>query len=74
MPFRHLNRTVSIFVEHVRSGAYLYGQGPWTYTHCQEKYDIRQQLAVGGFDPNGLRVKDGHVGYDRHGVACAWRF
>jgi hypothetical protein len=51
-----LNATVCIFMEHVRSGTRLYSYSPWTYTHCQEKYDANAQLIVGGFVAGGLDI------------------
>ncbi|MBS0649503.1 MAG: U-box domain-containing protein [Verrucomicrobia bacterium] len=53
-----LDAAVSIFMEHVQSGARLYGDSPWTYTRCQEKYDANWQLVVGGFAPGGLSGVD----------------
>lgn len=50
-----LDATVSIFVEYVRSGLFLYGQAPWTFTRCQEEYKD-YQVTVGGFIPAGLHV------------------
>ena len=34
-----LDATVSILMEHVRSGTRLFSNNPWTYTRCQEKWD-----------------------------------
>jgi len=51
-----LDATVCIFMEYFRSGTYLYGQNPWTFTRCQEEYNADQLLAVGGFAPRGLNV------------------
>jgi len=68
-----LDATVCIFMEYFRSGTYLYGQNPWTYTRCQEKYDADWQLIVGGFAPCGLSVSHYCV-YDIAGVAALRRF
>jgi serine/threonine protein kinase len=51
-----LDAAVSIFMEYVHSGVRLYGDSPWTFTRCQEKYDAKWQLVVGGFAPAGLDV------------------
>ena len=34
-----LDASVCLFMEYVRSGTWLYGDKPWTYTWCQEKYN-----------------------------------
>jgi hypothetical protein len=62
-----VDAAVSIFMEHVHSGVFLYGESPRTYTRCQEKYDANWQLVVGGFAPAGLNVNFYGV-YDSHGV------
>jgi hypothetical protein len=49
-----LDAAVSIFMEYVHSGVFLYGESPWTFTRCQEKYGANWQLVVGGFAPAGL--------------------
>jgi serine/threonine protein kinase len=60
-----LDAAVSIFMEHVQSGVFLYSNNPWTYTRCQEKANASWQLVVGDFAPFGLGVTyyfndDGH--------------
>jgi hypothetical protein len=64
-----LDATVSIFLEHIRSGAWLYGDSPWTYTRCQEKYNADWQLCVGGFAPGGLRIDFSGNDDEHDGVA-----
>jgi hypothetical protein len=51
-----LDIAVSIFMEYVQSGVRLYGDSPWTWTHCQEKLHTNWPLVVGGFSPGGLYV------------------
>jgi len=67
-----LDAAVCIFMEYFRSGNYLYGQKPWTFTRCQEKYDADWQWAVGGFAPGGLRVN--RYDDDVNGVAALRKF
>ncbi len=55
---RILDATVCLFMEYVRSGAWLYSDNPWTYTRCQEKYNSKWQLVVGGVALDGLDVCD----------------
>lgn len=70
-----LDVTVSIFMEYVCSGVYLYGERPLTFTRCQEKYINSCQLVVGGFGLGGLNVKNlFYNGLDHIGMACAWQF
>ena len=59
-----LDATISIFMEHVQSGTRLYPDDPYTYTRCQEKYNAKWQITVGGFAAGGLAV--GHVNFDGH--------
>ena len=54
-------------------GECLYGRDPWTYTRCQEKFGDYQTI-VGGFDPSGLYVCDGHFDYDGSGLSGVWKF
>lgn len=56
----------------VSEGRYLYGQEPWTYTRCQEKYGDRQ-IVVGGFGPSGLFVFYNFDG-GNFGLSGAWKF
>ena len=44
-----LDAAVCIFMIHASTGIKLYGQNPWTYTHCQEAYSKDYQLSVGCF-------------------------
>jgi hypothetical protein len=55
-----LDATVCIFMEYVRTSTRLYAYNPWTYTRCQEKYNARWQLVVGGFTTAGLIVYSFH--------------
>jgi hypothetical protein len=63
-----LDTTVAIFMEHVRTGTELYGENPWTYTRCQEKYEANWQLIVGGFSASGLRVHFVNIDCEYDGV------
>ena len=51
-----LDAVVCNFMEYVRSGTWLYGDNPLTYTWCQEKYNASYYLVVGGGSGSGLRV------------------
>ena len=50
-----LEAAVVMLLHHVRSGEFLYGLDPLTYTRCQEKVQ-NFQLVVGGFSSGGLHV------------------
>ena len=61
---------VGIFTEHVKSGAFLFGLEPLTFTRVEERvkgYE-KYHIVVGGFAPAGLGVSstryyaDGHIG------------
>ena len=48
-----LDVTTSIFMHYIKTGTRLYKNDyMYTYTHCQEKYDNKWQLAVGFFSDN----------------------
>jgi hypothetical protein len=51
-----LDAAVCNFMEYVRSGTWLYGDNPYTYTWCQEKYNASYYLVVGGGSGSGLGV------------------
>ena len=55
-----LEAATAILMEHVQSGAYLFGREPLTFTRCKERIDSvsvgSNQLGVGGFDPSGVLV------------------
>ncbi len=51
-----LDATVCNFMEYVRTGTWLYGDNPVTYTWCQEKYNASYNLVVGGGGSSGLSV------------------
>jgi tetratricopeptide (TPR) repeat protein len=59
-----LDATVCNFMEHVRFGTWLYGEDPWTYTWCQEKYNAEYHLVVGGGSAPGLCVGSSHCRAD----------
>ena len=61
-----LDAAVSIFLEYLKTGTCLYGQNPWTYTYCQEKYRKDWQLLLGGCAPSGVLVFSNC--YDREGI------
>ncbi|MBI3211613.1 MAG: hypothetical protein HYZ47_02875 [Simkania negevensis] len=47
----------SLFMHRVRSGEFLYGNSPLTYTRCQEKHEgTSLQIACGGFSSSWLYV------------------
>ena len=50
-----LEAAVVMLLHHVRSGEFLYGFNPCTYTRCRERVGI-YQLVVGGFSSGGLGV------------------
>ena len=52
-----VDAAVSIVMEYVRTGVFLYPRDPWTFTRCQDKYNKDWPLVVGGFAPGGLRVR-----------------
>ena len=70
-----LEAAVVMLLHHVRSGEFLYGRDPLTYTRCQEKVQ-NFQLVVGGFSSGGLYVY--YLNYDynlsRDGVAGLRKF
>ena len=63
-----LDTTVCLFMEYVRSGTWLYGENPWIFTWCQEKYNANWQLVIGGGGADGLRVNYYHIAYESRGV------
>jgi hypothetical protein len=69
-----LDATVCILMEHVRSGTWLYGREPVTFTRCQEKYDADWQLGVGGFGSSGLYFSHYGAGTMSHGVGGSRKF
>ncbi len=56
-----LDAAVCNMMEYVRSGTWLYGDNPWTWTWCQEKYNAKYYLVVGGGSGSGLDVHYDHV-------------
>ncbi len=67
-----LDATVCILMEYVRTGTRLYANNPWRHTRCQEKFNDKGQLVVGGFVPSGLGVSSHADGHEDVGVA-GWR-
>ena len=55
-----LDASTCLFMEYVRSGTWLYGDNPMTYTLCQEKYNADYHLVVGGGSAAGLCVYTSH--------------
>jgi hypothetical protein len=59
-----LEAATAILTHYVRNGERLYGDAPWTYTHCQELLDTleyggkqyRSTVLIGGFESSGLCV------------------
>jgi hypothetical protein len=68
-----LDAAVCIFMEYVRTGTRLYSDSPWTYTRCQEKYNSRVQLVVGGFSSSGLYVISSYFA-EHYGVGGLRKF
>jgi tetratricopeptide (TPR) repeat protein len=63
-----LDAAVCNFMEYVRSGTWLYGENPWTSTWCQEKYDAKYYLVVGGVSGSGLGVRSNLIANECNGV------
>jgi hypothetical protein len=55
-------------MEYIRFGTWLYGENPWTFTFCQEKYGARYNLVVGGGGEAGLRVPHYNDAHEYDGV------
>ncbi len=53
-----LEATTCILMEHVMNRKHLCSDNPWTYTRCQEGFNNKSQLAVGGFSDSGLLIDD----------------
>jgi hypothetical protein len=70
-----LDATVCIFMTYVQSGIRLYDDSPYRWTRCQEKYNAKLHLGVGGFAPGGTSVThyDTH-GYEYDGVGGCRKF
>ena len=69
-----LDASVCLFMEYVRSGTWLYGDNPWTYTWCQEKYNANANLVVGGGSAAGLDVDYYYTSVEFYGVAFLRKF
>jgi hypothetical protein len=70
-----LDAAVCNMMEYVRSGTWLYGENPLTYTWCQEKYDANCYLVVGGGSGSGLYVYNNYIGaYVNCGVGGLRKF
>jgi hypothetical protein len=63
-----LDATVCNFMEYVRTGTWLYGENPVTYTWCQEKSDAVWHLVVGGGSGSGLGVSLSSHTSEHYGV------
>jgi hypothetical protein len=62
-------------MEYIRSGTRLYSDSPYTFTRCQEKYNDKYQLVVGGFASGGLLVDlYGNYDYEYYGVGAGRKF
>jgi len=68
-----LEAATAILMEHVQSGAYLFGREPWTFTRCREQI-AGYQGAVGGFGAAGLRILIRNRFFDYYGLAAARKF
>lgn len=51
-----LEAATCIFMEYARSGNRVYSDNLCTYTRCQERYNEKWQLIVGGFSDDGIDV------------------
>ncbi len=69
-----LDAVVCNFMEYVRSGTWLYGNNPWTYTWCQEKYNSNFYLAVGGGSAAVLCVHGSVGAFENGGVGGLRKF
>ena len=69
-----LDATICIFMEFLRSGKYLYGQDPCTYTRCQKTWNEGYQLCVGGLASAGLHFLNCYSGSDLIGLGPRRKF
>ena len=65
-----LEAATIILMEHVQSGAYLFGQKPWTFTFCRKQIDGYRGV-VGGFGAAGLGISVGSGDFNGSGLAAA---
>jgi hypothetical protein len=68
-----LEAATAILMHHAREGERLFGDGPWTFTRCQEVVD-GFPVVVGGFSSGGLAVSNDSVVYRNFGVSCLRKF
>jgi hypothetical protein len=73
-----LEAATAVLIHHARTGERLFGDGPWTYTRCQELVDYgsyKYPVVVGGFMSSGFSVFRNFC-YDSfsYGVVCCRRF
>ena len=71
----HLIEAVtSIFMEYVKTGTWLYGKNPVTYTRCQDKTQEygyqRVPMIAGGFAADEFLVNGFEYAHDECGVGC----
>jgi hypothetical protein len=69
-----LEAATAILMHHARTGEWLFGDNPRSYTRCQELVDGKYAVVVGGFESSGLYVFYDSYGYDNGGVAGCWKF
>lgn len=69
-----LDEAVSIFMEYVRTGNWLYSDSPRTNTMCLEKYGANWQLVVGSFSAAGLNVMFDLRNYWSDVMGSLWKF
>ena len=67
-----LDATVCNLMEYLRSGAWLYSGG--TYTWCQEKHNAKNYLVVGGGFSPGLFVGNSKPADKKYGVGGLKKF
>jgi hypothetical protein len=63
---RIMDIAVALFMEHVRYGSRLYSDEPWTFTRCQEQYNVDCPLVVGDFGLRGLNMSHNYNGDDKN--------
>jgi hypothetical protein len=64
-----LEAATAILMEHVHSGAMLFGREPVTYTQCRDQVD-GYQGAVGGFGAAGLGIVGNDDSIFNYGLAA----
>ncbi|MBI3236202.1 MAG: hypothetical protein HYZ48_00600 [Chlamydiales bacterium] len=71
---RVIEVVASLFMHYVRSGERLYSDSPWTYTRCQEKYDNKWPMTIGGFAASGVCISRSNYDDEGYGVGAIRKF